>query len=165
MRLVTILAGTAMLAACGSEDTATVTTEDGEAEYSVDRSSGEANIEFRGNDGESVNIRTGANLAAGLPRGFSVYRGAKVISSSQVSHNEGSGMNVMMESSASPEDMVEFYRGQAESAGFTIQMDMKTQDTHMISGKDDDERVFSFNASSGEDGTTGHLMIGENRRR
>jgi hypothetical protein len=35
----------------------------------------------------------------------------------------------------------------------------------MISGKDDDERVFSFNASSGEDGTMGHLMIGENRRR
>lgn len=164
MRFVMIVAGAALLAACSSEDTATVTTEEGEAEYTVDRESGETNIEFRGNDGETVSIRSGVDLAADLPRGFSVYRGAEVVSGSQVNHNDGSGTSVTMKSSASPDEMVEFYRNQAERAGFTIEMDMRTTNTHMISGKDDGEGVFNFNASSSEDGTTGHLMVGENRR-
>src|SRR5690606_19277912 len=163
-RLIVMMAGTAMLAACGSEDTTTVTTADGEAEYTVDRDSGAADIQIRGNDGETVSIRSGANLAAELPDGFSIYRGAEVTNSTTLQSKDGAGINVMMTSKASPEQMVEFYREQAEDAGFSIEMDMKTSNTHMISGRNGTDGVFSFNASTGSDGeTTGHLMVGAGR--
>jgi len=163
-RLIVMMAGTAMLAACGSEDTTTVTTADGEAEYTVDRDSGAADIQIRGNDGETVSIRSGANLAAELPDGFSIYRGAEVTNSTTLQSKDGAGINVMMTSKASPEQMVEFYRKQAEGAGFSIEMDMKTSNTHMISGRNSSDGVFSFNASTGTSGdTTAHLMIGAGR--
>lgn len=164
-RLLAMMAGTAMLAACGSDDTATVTIPDGEAEYTVNRDSGEADIQFRGGDGETVSIRSGANLAAELPDGFSIYRGAEVTNSTTLQSSDGAGINVMMTSSDSPERMVEFYRKQAEDAGFSVEMDMKTSNTHMISGRNGTDGMFSFNASTGSsEETTGHLMIGAGRR-
>ncbi len=156
--------GALALAACGSEQSGTITTEDGETiEYSADsESSGETTMRITGPDGEEVVSRTGAGVELSLPDGISMYPGAKIVSNTVVSGgSEGSGSMIMFESSDSPEDITKYYRKQAESAGITIQIDASMNDAQMIAGeKKSDNSSFMVTATR-EDGdvTTAQMMV------
>jgi hypothetical protein len=149
-----------LLAGCGSSDSGTVETEDGTVEYDVERGGGEAQMRFTDDEGNETTINAGADVAASLPDGFTVYPGAQVASSTVMSGNEGQGSMTVMTSSASPQDMIAHYRRQAEAAGFAIEMEMTTNDTMMIGGEGPGGQSFSFNASPSGGETTGMLMIG-----
>lgn len=151
-----------MLGACGGPDEGTIDTENGETVvYKADGDGGDTSIRISGEDGEEVVINSGTGTAVDLPDGFSLYPGATLVSSTTMNQTDGRGALIVMQSDASAQDMVEFYRNQAESAGIRIQMEMTTNGSEMIGGESDDGGTFSFNASPSEGGTTGQLVVGQ----
>lgn len=164
MRSTVILSAAALaLASCGSSDEGTIETADGESvDYEVDRDGEDVEIRMSGDDGEEVVINTGSDSNVDLPGDYTVYPGAEVLSSATMNQSDGQGSLVIMQSDASPEDMVTFYRRQAEDAGVEIQMEMTSNGTRMIGGETGAGGTFSFNASPGADGTTtGQLLVGQ----
>ncbi len=161
MKKIAILAGAALLASCGSSDEGTFETEDGEVTYTVDGDGNEAEIVFQGEDGERMEINTGSDAGSVLPDGFDIYPGAEVVTSTTITQNDGSGAMVLLQSNASPSDMVEYYRGQAEAAGIEIQMEANVNGSFIIGGEGEGGKTFSFNASPNGDGTSGQLIVGQ----
>lgn len=148
-------------ASCGSSESGTVETEDGEVAYEVDRGDGETTATFTGENGEEMTFRTGADDDVELPSGFTLYPGATVLSSTRVDSGEGGGTMVSMQVDAAPDEVVAFYREQAESAGVEIRMEMNAGDTRIVGGEGEGGLVFSINASPVDGGgTTAQLTVG-----
>lgn len=151
------------LAACGSENSGEYTTEDGEnVEYSVDRDSGETSVTVDTPDGE-VSMRSGAEVPVDLPAGFSLIGGAKVISNTVFSQAGGKGALVTFTTDKSPQEIVDFYRAEAEAAGIAIQIESSINGGKMLGGENESNgTTFSVTAyPSDDDGvTTGQLTIG-----
>ncbi|WP_137681435.1 hypothetical protein [Aurantiacibacter suaedae] len=161
MRALLVIAATGALAACGSSDSGTMESEDGEVAYTVDEDSGESLTTVTNADGETVTVQSGEGAAANLPEGFTLYPGTKVVSSTNVSAGGNSGALVQLESPATPDEIVAFYRKEAEAAGIEIKMEMKANDAQIVSGESADGLVFSINASPIDDGgTSATLTIG-----
>jgi hypothetical protein len=158
-----IVAGIALgLAACGSETSGEFTTEKGEnAEYSIDKNTGETSMTVKGPDGTAT-MRSGTQVPVSLPQGFSMMAGTKVINNTVVNQPDGQGTMVMFETAAPADKVVAHYREQAKAAGFDIQLEMNTNGTMMVGGeRKGDGSTLSVSASPGEDGaTTGQLIIG-----
>lgn len=150
-----------LLAGCGSEGSGTVEDENGEvAHYKVDESSGEVNATLETADGTAT-MRSGADVPVELPRGFTIYPGAEVTTNTVFEQADANGALVTMKAEASPEEMVAFYRKQAEAAGVEISLNMNTDTMQMIGGDAPDGATFSFTATRKDDGTTAQLMVGE----
>lgn len=149
-----------LLAGCGGPDEGSYETEDG---TSVDYEADGDDSEFRisGEDGEEVVINSGPGSQVDLPDGFSLYPGSTVVSTTTMAQADGEGTLVIMQSDSTPEQMVTFYRQQAEAAGIEIGMEMNSNGNLMIAGEDDQGATFSFNASSAGGGTTGQLVVGQ----
>ena len=161
MRAVVISAAILALAGCGSDDSDTIETEDGEVTYTVDDDGGAVNATITNADGETVVVQSGEAAAANLPDGFTLYPGAKVVSSTNVSSGGSSGAMVALESAATPEQIVAFYREEAEAAGIEIKMEMKANEAQIVSGESASGLVFSINAAPADGGgTSATLTIG-----
>jgi hypothetical protein len=161
-----IMAGSiaALLAACGSETSGEFTTEGGEsAEYTIDEKSGETRMTVDGPDGPAT-LRSGAEVPLSLPKGFSLYPGAKVVTNTVVKKPDGTGVMVMFETPDAPDKVIAHYRREAEAAGIAISVAMTTDRTVMIGGEDKGGRLtFSANANAGADDgepTSVQLIIG-----
>ena len=89
------------------------------------------------------------------------YPDAQVVSTTTMNQADGQGALLIMQSDSSPEQMVTFYRRQAEAAGIEIGMEMNSNGNLMIAGESEDGATFSFNASSSGEGTTGQLVVGQ----
>lgn len=151
-----------LLAGCGGTDEASSETEEGTiADYDLDSTGGDAEVRISGEDGEELVINSGSGTQVDLPDGFSLYPGSTVVSTTTMAQADGQGSLVIMQSDASAEQMVTFYRRQAEAAGIEIGMEMNSNGNLMIAGESDEGATFSFNASSAEDGTTGQLVVGQ----
>jgi hypothetical protein len=158
MKRFAIVAGVIALTACGSENSGTVETPEGTAEYSASQDGKEGTLTLTGEDGE-VKIASGADQNVELPEGFSLYPGSTVVVSSTTSHAEGSGVRVVMSTDASPLQVAEFYRKQARAAGIT-NLSEATQGSQLnIVGQGDDGTSFTFAAMPGEGATSVTLMI------
>ncbi len=158
----TILVATTslLLAACGSDRSGSYETEDGETvDYSVDASSGESSIDIKSEDGD-MQIRSGSNVAVDLPDGFSLYPGAEVVTNSTINRNDGQGSMIIFKTDDGLDDVLAFYRKQAEAAGVKIEMEMKTAQGTMLAGKGDGDLIFSINANAQDGGTTGQMTVG-----
>ncbi|MBD3728839.1 MAG: hypothetical protein IE933_03960 [Sphingomonadales bacterium] len=151
---VTSAAAVLLLAACGSKS---------ENSYSVDDKTGDSNATITTDDG-TVSMQSGANVPVKLPRGFKLYPGAKVVSNTTIQQESGSGALVIMESGDTPQEMADYYRAQAESAGIEVKLQLSTDAGRMIAGESKDGVAFSFNANRGEGSdagkTSAQLMIG-----
>lgn len=148
------------LAACGSETKGEFTTEDGEnAEYTIDKDSGETSMTIKSEDGTAT-LRSGSEVPVNLPSGFSLFPGSKVVTNTVVKQPDGQGTMVMFEADAQPDAVIAHYREQAKAAGFAIELEMNTNGTTMIVGKREaDGSSLSVTATSGEP-TTGQIIIG-----
>lgn len=159
-----ILAGGAalLLTACGSETKGEFTTDDGKnAEYTIDKDSGETSMTITGEDGEAT-LRSGSDVPIKLPSGFSLFPGSKVVTNTVVSQPDGQGTMVMFEADAPADKVVAHYRDQAKAAGFAIELEMTTNGTTMIAGeRKADGSSLSVTATNSEtDGTSGQIIIG-----
>lgn len=155
-----LTASALLLAACGSETSGEFTTEDGgNAEYTIDKNSGETSMTVKGPDGTAT-LRSGAEVPVSLPDGFSLFPGSKVVTNTVVNQPDGQGTMVMFEAAAPADKIVAHYRDQAKAAGFDIQLEMNSNGTLMIGGeRKDDGATLSVTATSG-DTTTGQIIIG-----
>ena len=150
-----------VLSACGSEKSGSFETEDGEqGTYEIDQATGETTARIKTDDGTAV-MRSGKNVAIDLPNGFAVYPGSEVISNTTFSQGDTKGALLTFDSGAEPAELVEYYRKQAEAAGFEIQIEMSVNDGKMIGGEGPGDSFFSVNASVREgEGTQTQLMLG-----
>ncbi len=156
-----LAAGTLTLFACSSEESGVVVDEDGnEVNYSIDKETGETAVTVETEQGTAT-MRSGDDVPVDLPGGFTVYPGAEVVSNTIVSHGDGEGAMIFMETDATPDDLAEFYRAQAKDAGIEIQMDMTAENTKMLAGETKEGMVFSLNATREGDKTTAQIMVGD----
>ena len=158
-----IIAATSLLlvTACGSERSGTYETEDGEkVEYSVDNRGSNATATVTNDDGTST-VRTGNNVAIDLPAGFTLYPGSKVVTNTVFNRDDGKGAMVIFQSDAKPDEVLAYYRKEAEAAGVKIEMEMKTAQGTMLAGKGDGDVIFSINASEQDGGTTAQMTVGK----
>lgn len=161
-----VMAGGAalMLAACGSETSGEFETEDGKnAEYTIDKETGETSMTIEGEDGEAT-LRAGANVPVSLPAGFTLFPGSKVVNNAVVNQPDGQGTMISFESDAPADKVVAHYRDAAKAAGFDIQLEMNTNGTQMVAGeRKADSATVSVTAIPGEgEGagvTTGQIFI------
>lgn len=155
-----------MLAACGSETSGEFKTEDGKnAEYTIDKETGETSMTIEGEDGEA-SLRAGVNVPVSLPAGFTLFPGTKVVNNAVVNQPDGQGTMITFEADAPADKVVAHYRDAAKAAGFDIQLEMNTNGTQMVAGeRKADSATVSVTASPGEaqDGggkvTTGQIII------
>lgn len=149
------------LAGCSGESSGTFGDgDDGSGTYAVERDGEGVTARMETDDGTAV-MRSGADVPVDLPHGFTIYPGATVSTNTVFAEAGSKGALVTMESDAAPEDMIAFYRRQAESAGVDITLDMTTDTMRMIGGKARDGSPFSFTATAEGERTTGQLMAGE----
>jgi hypothetical protein len=160
-----LLAGTAalMLAACGSETSGEFTTEDGKnAEYTIDKDSGETSMTIKGEDGEET-LRAGSSVPVSLPVGFTLFPGTKVVNNMVVNKPGEQGTMIIFEADAPADKVVAHYRDAAKAAGFEIQVEMNTNGTMMVGGeRKSDGSKLSITATSGTP-TTGQLVIADTK--
>lgn len=151
-----------MLAACGSDETQTIETQDGEVTQEVNQTSGTTTIKTTGPDGEVTELQTNIGSDVQLPAGYTLYPGASVISNSTMDQGVQEGMMVVMQSRDTPEQISSFYRKQAEAVGIRIVSEAKARATVMLAGEGSDGAVFSVNATpDAQGGTVAYLMVGK----
>lgn len=159
-----ILGSIAMLAACGSEKSGTITTADGEqAEYRIDEASGETSMTIKTAQGEAT-MRSGEGVPLALPDGFTLYPGSKVISNTVVNQPDGTGHMVLFESTAKPAAIIAHFKSHAGKAGYAIELEATMNETMMLSGKRaDSDTSFMVTTGAVENGTvSGQLVISKN---
>ena len=148
------------LAACGSEQTGTFDDgQGGEGTYRVDEENGVTTSEITTEEG-TARMESGSGVKAKLPEGFAIMPGANVVSASNISTGQGSGSMTMMEIEKPAEEVVAFYRKQAEAAGVKIQLEMNSDGTRMIGGEGKGDLTFSLTATESDGKTSAQLMIG-----
>jgi len=157
-----VLAGSAALtlAACGSETSGEFTTADGQnAEYTIDKDSGETSMTITGKDGDAT-MRSGADVPVSLPDGFTLFPGSKIVINTVVNQPDGQGTMITFEAGAPAGTVLSHYRDAAKAAGFDIQIEMNTNGTLMVGGeRKGDGSSFSVTATDGSP-TTGQIIIG-----
>lgn len=159
-KLSVIAAMAVMLAACGSEQSGTITNEDGSTtEYSVDRDSNGATTTVTTEDGTAT-FETGSGVKAELPDGYTLYPGSKVVTATKASSPNGDMRLVMFESADEPEAIAAYYRKQAEAAGVKLELEMTTEQGTILGGRDGEGTNFSLTTSKAEDKTVSTLSIG-----
>lgn len=163
MRLLPIsltIIGALTLAACGSSDADEVTWTDAETGETMTIDTGEASMTFRTDEGE-LNVRGGTDVPVSLPGNFSLIDGSNVISNTIFNQPDSRGAMVLFETSMSPAEVIDHYRGEAEAAGVQIQIESNTNGTRMIGGEGPDGLTMSVTATPSGDGSSAQLVIGE----
>lgn len=165
MRTITIimLAGAlALLTACSSEKSGTITTPEGEsADYTIDNASGETRMTITTPKGEA-RMRSGEAVPVTLPDGFTLYPGSKIITSTVVNQPDGTGTMVMFEAPGEAAAIIAHFKQAASKAGYAIEIEATMNKTMMLAGKRKDSGA-SFMVSTGAEAdgkTSGQLVIG-----
>lgn len=149
-----------LLAACGSEKSGTIEAEGGDVDYAASQSGSDTSVSVEGPDGQEVRMTSGADAEVSLMPGFTIYPGAKVLSNTTITQEDGQGILVSLASTASVDAMISHYRKEAEAAGVKIAMETKSGEGKMIGGESEKGLAFSFVASPVKGGSTGQLMLG-----
>lgn len=130
-----VIAAALLLAACG--DPATGAYASGEYEPADPASPPAAKptrSAITGPDGERVVQETGSEVAVSLPKGFSLYPQALVISNTVTRSAKASQSTLMFRTTDAPADIAEFYKAQAEKAGMDITIDLNFDEHFTIAG-------------------------------
>lgn len=158
MRFAPILIGTILLAACGGEQDEQAGGRSSAESYAVNEKDGVVTARVRSQDGTAT-MESGTGVEAKLPAGFGMMPGARVLSASNITGDQGSGSMVLFETDRPVAEVIAHYRRQAEAAGVKIQIEMNTNGTEMIGGEGGG-LTFSLTASRSDDLTSGQLTVG-----
>ncbi len=160
-----LIGANALLAACGSEQSGTIKTPDGEtAEYRIDEASGETTMTIKTPEGDAT-LRSGQGVPVTLPDGLSLFPGSTVVSNTVVNQPDGAGTMIMFEAPAKASAIIAHFKGLAEKAGYAIELEANMNDTMMLSGKRAaDDTSFMVSTGAAVDGKTGgQLVIGRGK--
>lgn len=133
------LIATLCLSACGEAPNDGLPGEEGaQAEYApagASSSSEEQSSSIKGPGGEEAVAKSGGDDGSSLPKGFSVYPGAKVVENTSIAEPGGqSSVTMMLESADAPEKIAAYYKDLAEKAGMEIKIDMALDTSHTVAG-------------------------------
>ncbi|MEP0190518.1 MAG: hypothetical protein ABJP70_07850 [Erythrobacter sp.] len=132
------------LSACGEEPNDGMPGEEGaQVEYAptgASSSSEEQSSSIKGPEGEEAIAKSGGDNDSSLPKGFSIYPGAKVVENTSVAEPGGqSSVTMMLESTDGPEKIASYYKDLAEKAGMEIKIDMALDTSHTVGGDRDSD--------------------------
>ena len=162
MRLVAALLTVSLLAACADADREGGTVATQEGEVMIDDTENGA-VRITSKDGRSIAIdRRGGNKAQ-WPDGFAPYPGATVTSDIAMGSDSGAGKIIAFTTSDQPKDVADFYRRQAEAAGFDIDMEITVDEGQMVAREKANGTGFAINASAKDGGTSASLTVGRGR--
>ena len=164
-RLAAFTAAAIAIAGCSSESADTEAAEPEEevatrGSYDIDATTGETRASYTDDEGTTTTMRSGEKVPVSLPAGFAVYPGARVTNNTRVEQADGLLVLLNLESEATPDEMVAFYRKQAEAAGIDVETTLTTGPMTMIGGEDGDGTSFSFTATREGDVTEAQLSLG-----
>lgn len=151
------------LAACGNQQTQTVTGPDGSKSTVTTSNDGAAyKIESKGPEGAgSMVIGAGAQWPADAPAVFQAYPGA-VVTTSVSSTQGGETSSMVTFTSKDPvEKVLEFYKSRLVSAGLQSQSMTDANGMKMFGGTTKDGLNFSLMVSPQEGETTGSITYGK----
>jgi hypothetical protein len=154
---VAMIGAAVTLSGCGKSNTKTYTDDKGN-NVSVSNG-GDGHVTITGANGEKVEFGAGAN--AKMPSDIPLYPGAKVTASFTGQGKEGSGGMVTFTTTASPDDVIAFYKQKADALGLaqTMNMDMGGTKSY-VAANDKTKRTMSITATKASDGTTGQVTWG-----
>ena len=149
------------LVACGKSDTKTYTDDKGNS-VSVTTNNGSGNdghMTITGSNGEKVEIGTGAS--AKMPSDLPLFPGATVTASFSGQGKDGSGGMVAFHTTASPADVIAFYKQKAEASGMaqTAMMDMGGTQTY-VAANEKQNRSVSVSVTKGSEGSDAQITWG-----
>jgi ABC-type glycerol-3-phosphate transport system substrate-binding protein len=122
-----VLAAVLGLAACGQNDTTTISTPEGNATATT---SGDGNtVASTGASGQPSQTTPGSTEAAQLPDFLPLYPGAKVTTSFAAPDTTAQGGSVAFEANASPADIIAFYKQRAAAQGLREAISANNGDT------------------------------------
>jgi hypothetical protein len=139
-RLMIAALGGLALAACGGQDTKTVTVpagDGGTATVKTTEKGDTQEVTITGPDGKSTAVITagdGAAAPANLPAFAPVYPGAKIESSLSGSGPEGSGGVLVMTTKDAPDKVAAFYEARIKAANLGDTTRFSNNDMQMIGG-------------------------------
>ncbi|HEY5047927.1 MAG TPA: hypothetical protein VII49_07920 [Rhizomicrobium sp.] len=110
------------------------------------------------NGNQSVTVNSGGVAAAVLPGFVSVFPGAKIDSSVVGVGAKGNGGTVILETSASPADVIAYYKQKSSAAGFGETMNMATGGTTMFTASSKDSKKTVEVVASTSNGAT-HAQV------
>ena len=128
--------------------------------YDIDSDTGETRARFTDNDGRTTTMRSGEKVPVRLPAGFSVYPGAKVTNNTRVEQADGLLVLLNFESEATAEELIAYYRKQADAAGIDVATSLQTGPMTMIGGENGNGTSFSLTTTREDDLTKAQLSIG-----
>ncbi|MGB3712209.1 MAG: hypothetical protein WA985_11015 [Erythrobacter sp.] len=151
----------ATLAACGSDasDADSEGAANTSTDYTIDSDTGEERMTISTPEGD-IAMRSGTDVPIDLPDGFDIIADARITSNTVVDQADGKGAIVGFESDATPDEVMRYYREQAEAAGIDIEVDLTVNDGRVLGGRNGSGTTFSLNASPIEGGTRAQLVVG-----
>ena len=151
------------LAACSESEATSVISADGTTEYEVSGADDDTRVRMSDAEGNEAVVTVGSDVTGelDLPDGYALYPGAEVESSTTFNGSQGSGVMITFAADAPPQELVEYYRKQATSAGVEIDTDARTGEERMIAGEGPGGLSFSLQTSPGGSGSTGILVIAQ----
>lgn len=121
------------LASCGETDEASYKGEDGSvANYSTD-DEGNVSADIETEDGKKIGMNSGE--APALPDGLKLYPGAKITNNANMMAADGEGGIIAFTSSDTPQEILSYYKEQAEAAGYRIESEIRSGDMQMLIAK------------------------------
>jgi len=152
---VVLTASAIAVAGCGPSDSTTTTTADGGKVTTQTHNDGSATYTYSDNKGggTQVTMGSGAGANAKMPSFAPLYPGATV-ETSMNAEGESKGGMVMFKTSASRDEVIEFYETAAAAAKLTDVSTASTGDTMTFGASDSgSKRGMAVVATKGEDGT------------
>ena len=137
---------TTLLAACNDNATTPNQRPAPTASYSHDPTSGEVQARIAPRGEAAAILRSGPRVPIALPRGFTLYPGAKVIANTVVDRGDSRRILLVFET-RDPLDLVTaHYRRQARDAGYALSLDLAGDRRASIGGRTAKGQGFSLSA-------------------
>lgn len=121
-------------------------------EVDIDSKSGQVKLKQKGPDGKETEVQLGAgsSVPADFPKAVPIYPGAKVISAVTIS--QGEGHMVMLNTSDSTQQVLEYYKKNLSS--FKVDGELAGGDTTILTMSNAELTVSVSATKSSDDGTT-----------
>ncbi|MBK9001983.1 MAG: hypothetical protein IPM35_40175 [Myxococcales bacterium] len=121
-------------------------------EVNIDSKTGQVKLKQKGPDGKETEVQlgTGSSVPADFPKAVPIYPGAKVISAVTIS--QGEGHMVMLNSSDSTQQVLEYYK--KNLSGFKVDGELAGGDTTILTMSNAELTVSVSATKSSDDGTT-----------
>jgi hypothetical protein len=151
------VAGLLVLSACDPMDF----SDEPEQVDSIENDDGSRTIVYD-EEGHEVQVTSSDDLTIELPDGFAPYPGARVNNSRVTVSDQGTKIEVTMQTGASTDQVISFYRQQAQAAGVEISTDEEVGVQRKLEGQAPDGLQFSAVVTDGYIDRSVRLTIDRN---